>query len=312
MHDSESIEAIATADLIVQVDATRSDYDLFKLSRPLLSVLSGRLTEARAAHAGVALAGQDGASASQRVTQAWKRLGGLLCDGFHHLRAIPEEEAPATDVVRALETYGYERGELGAAMSPSRIEILVQTAAHVTSHLPATLRYPKHVLTRMTTWSGVLDANKRIASGGAMETITDDRNRKRELLLKAITRVRHHYCTASDDGKMNPELARVGLQSRLTSRDAAPLPAVPSEAAFQSATRRLTIPALPTRAHVLVAWRRPGGEDAELAGVSTTAAVGVSNFSPLKPGVAYQLWVTGRNASGDGPESNRLTFTAEL
>jgi hypothetical protein len=61
---------------------------------------------------------------------------------------------------------------------------------------------------------------------------------------------------------------------------------------------------------VLVAWRQPSGGAAEVAGASIESTVGASNFSPLQPGTAYTFWVTGRNASGDGPASNSLTFTA--
>ena len=48
MPDQELLDAIATGDLITQVDATRSDYDLFKLTPPLATVVTARLADGRA------------------------------------------------------------------------------------------------------------------------------------------------------------------------------------------------------------------------------------------------------------------------
>ena len=36
----------------------------------------------------------------------------------------------------------------------------------------------------------------------------------------------------------------------------------------------------------------------------------VTAFAPLTPGVSYEVWLAGHNSRGDGPESNRVTFTA--
>jgi len=63
MPDQELIDAIATGDLITQVDATRSDYDLSKLTVPLATLVSSRLTAARGANAAVLLAGGSAAAA---------------------------------------------------------------------------------------------------------------------------------------------------------------------------------------------------------------------------------------------------------
>lgn len=312
MPDQELIDAIATGDLITQVNATRSDYDLFKLSAPLSTLFAARLAEARGANAAVLLAGGSAAGASQRVIESRQRLGGLLRNGYNHLRSIPEEDAPAADVLQALETYGWERGNLGDLDSPSRVETLARSAGQVSSELPTNLRYPANVLTRITTWLGVMDANKLLAGGGVLQTIIEDKNEKRDLLLKTISRVRHHYCAASDDGEKTPELARIGMQPKRDPGDAQPqpLPDAPGTATFQPSSRQLTLLAMPDHATFLVAWRKPAGGDAEQAGVSTEPAVGVSDFSPLATGVTYELWVVGRNSRGDGPESNRLTFTA--
>lgn len=309
MPDLILINALATGDLIVQVDAVRSDYDPCKLGPSLLPVVTSRLGEARAAHAAAELTG---GSAAQRLVLARQRLSELVRDGYEYLQAVPEEVAPASDVLQALETYGWERGKLGDIAGPSRIEILSRTAVQVTPHLPPYLQYPAHILTRMITWLGVQDAHKILASGGSYATIRHERNEKRELLLSAVSRVRHHYCTASDEREMNPELARIGLPPESNGTPAAPLPEAPGEVHFLPGTGQLTLAALPARAQVLVAWRQPSGGAAEVAGVSIETAVGGSNFSPLQPGTTYTFWVTGRNASGDGPASNPVNFTASI
>lgn len=306
------IDALATGDLIVQVNAARSDYDQFKLSLPLATLVASQLADARGANAAALLAGETVAQVSRRVTESRQRLGGLLRQGHDHLRSVPEEDAPASDVLQALETYGWERGILAGLDSPSRVEILARSAGQISAHLPPYLRYPSHVLTRLTTWLGVLDANKRLAGGGARQTIIDEQAHKRDLLLRTITRVRHHYCAASDEGEKTPELARIGMPAKRALRGAEPrpLPAAPGTAVFEAATRQLTVATLPEHAAFLVAWRKPAGGDAERAGVSTEPVVGVSHFSPLVPGVTYELWVAGHNSQGDGPASNRVTFTA--
>ena len=47
------------------------------------------------------------------------------------------------------------------------------------------------------------------------------------------------------------------------------------------------------------------------AGVSTTPTVSVVGIAPLTPGVSYTVWVVGVNSRGEGPESNKITFTTK-
>ncbi len=156
------------------------------------------------------------------------------------------------------------------------------------------------------------NGNKIIANGGVLQTIIDDKDAKRDLLARALSRVRYHYCAGGDEGEYTVELARIGFQPKRQPGDAqpAPLPEAPGVATFNAATRELTVPALPAHTTSLVAFRKPLGGDAEQAGVSTTNVVGVSDFSPLIVGVAYELWVSPRNSRGFGPESNHILFTA--
>jgi hypothetical protein len=90
-------------------------------------------------------------------------------------------------------------------------------------------------------------------------------------------------------------------------------PAAPGTATFDSATRTLSIPAMPEHATTICAYRRVLGGDPEPAGISTTTAVSVVEFSPLVPGSSYEFWVVGRNRSaGEGPESNHVSYTAPV
>ena len=69
MADNRLLDALAQADLILQVDAIRSPYDLFKLPLWLLPLITTRLAEGRAANAGVAMASGNRTGASRRVQE---------------------------------------------------------------------------------------------------------------------------------------------------------------------------------------------------------------------------------------------------
>ena len=75
------------------------------------------------------------------------------------------------------------------------------------------------------------------------------------------------------------------------------------------ATPSIAIPALPDHATSLVAFRRPAGGTAVVAGDSLTNIVSVVGTGPLTPGVTYEFWLTGHNSRGNGPESPHVTHT---
>jgi hypothetical protein len=66
---------------------------------------------------------------------------------------------------------------------------------------------------------------------------------------------------------------------------------------------------MPDHASFLRAYRQPAGGPAVVAGVSSTVVVSVVGISPLTPSVSYQGWVVGVNSRGEGPESNKVSFT---
>lgn len=197
---------------------------------------------------------------------------------------------------------------------PSRIESLANLVATVATDatVPAAGKYPASLVTRIANWLAILDATSLLATGGSQQTLIQQRNDARDLLEAAISRVRHSYCGASDDGESTPELAKIGMQPKRAPGDAQPqpLPDAPGTATFNAATRELTIPTMPAHATFLRSFRKAAGGSAESAGVSNTTTVTVVGVTPLTPGVTYELWLAGENSRGKGPESNHVSFTA--
>ncbi len=118
MADQELIDHIAQGDLITAVDDTRNDYDLRKLPTVLRTLITTRLAAGRAANAAVAMAAGGEAGASAAVIGALARMAGLLRNGYSSLKAIPTEDVPDSEVLEAMESYGWEGGKIGDLESP--------------------------------------------------------------------------------------------------------------------------------------------------------------------------------------------------
>lgn len=312
MPDQTLLAAIATGELIKQVNTERSFYDDFRLNPALDQLIVARTGAAKVANSSLLMAGGDKAGARTRLTEGRGKLDELLRQGHAYLKGLPALDVPQAEVDDALESYGWERGLLGDLESPTRLEMLATQAATATPELDPAARYPAGLLTRIANWLGIVQANTMIAAGGSIENLTAAKDAAREALLAAIGRVRFFYCSASDERDQTPELAKIGLQPRRDPGDAQPqpLPDAPEPATFNAATRELTIPDLPAHATSIQGWRQPAGGPAEVAGVSVGTTVSIGDFSPPVPGVTYQVWVTGHNSRGDGPAGNKITFTA--
>lgn len=312
MPDQTLLAAIATGELIKQVNTERSFYDDFRLNPALDQLIVARTGAAKVANSSLLMAGGDKAGARTSLTEGRGKLGELLRQGHAYLKGLPALDVPQAEVDDALESYGWERGLLGDLESPTRLEMLATQAATATPELDPAARYPAGLLTRIANWLGIVQANTMIAAGGSIENLTAAKDAAREALLAAIGRVRFFYCSASDERDQTPELAKIGLQPRRDPGDAQPqpLPDAPEPATFNAATRELTIPDLPAHATSIQGWRQPAGGPAEVAGVAVGVTVSIGDFSPPVPGVTYQVWVTGHNSRGDGPAGNKITFTA--
>lgn len=75
-------------------------------------------------------------------------------------------------------------------------------------------------------------------------------------------------------------------------------------------TRELTIPAMPEHASFIRSKRQPAGGSVTDAGVSNSPTLSVVGIAPITPGVSYTVWVVGVNFRGEGPEANKIPFTA--
>ena len=218
----------------------------------------------------------------------------------------------AADRAGVYEAYGWVNGKVGDLSSPATVVARVRSAASVTPNVMAAGQYPALLLTRLSNWLAVYDANSSIAGGGSRQTIIDARDTAGTLLAKGLSRVRHFYCSVSDDVDQAPLLKQVGMQPRRDkgAAQADPKPDAPGVVSFDAATRTLQVAALPSHATSLRAYRQAAGGPVELAGVSSNGTVSVSAFSALLPGVTYTFWLAGHNSEGDGPISNKVTFTA--
>ena len=312
MADSIMTHAILQGELVLMVNTTRSPYDLHRVNDPFLTEFTNTLNDAKQGNSAAIFAAGDQVGAQDRVEEARGKIVALLRNGYYFLLAVPEEDLPAADRDDALTSYGWEQGQLGDLTTVDRIEALAGLAVSAGPQLPVAARYPASVVSRINNWLGVLGANKSIAGGGTRMTVIDAKDEQRAALLAKLARVRFLYCFASDAGEGNPELARIGFQSKRAAGDAQsePLPDAPGTAVWDAAARTLTVPDVPAHASFVVAWRQVLGGQAEEAGVSTTATVSASQFSPFLPGAVYDVWVTGRNSRGDGTASNKVRWTA--
>ncbi len=312
MADSIMTHAILQGELVLMVNGTRSPYDLHRVNDPFLTQFTNALNDAKQGNSAAIFASGDQVGAQQRVELARGKIVGLLRNGYYFILGVPEDDLPAADRADALESYGWEQGQLGDLAAVERIEALAGLAVSAGPQVVVAARYPAMVVSRINNWLGVLLANKSIAGGGTRMTVIDAKDAQRDTLLTKLARVRYLYCFASDAGEGNPELARIGFQPKRAAGDAQaePLPDAPGAAVWDAAARTLTVPDLPAHASFLVAWRQVVGGQAEEAGVSTTGTVSVSQFAPFVPGAVYDVWATGRNSRGDGVASNKIRWTA--
>ena len=312
MADQETIDEIEIGELVVQVDDGRAAADPFKLPAGLRALAGARLADAKGRYSASLLSGGDEVAASERVAEALDKLRSGLRNGYNFIKGVPEEDISDADRQGAFEAYGWEQGSIGDLSSRSRVEALAEQAVAASSSIIEAGRYPVNIRTRIANWLAVLESNQVIAGGGPQQTIIEQRDTARELLRRGNSRVRYFYCQASDALDQTAELTKIGFQARRDRGAAQPqeLPDAPGTAAWNLATRELSLPVLPPHATSLRAWRQALGDDPELAGVSTGTTVSVVGFTPLTPGATYDVWVTGRNSRGDGPESNKTRLTA--
>jgi hypothetical protein len=311
MPTQDSLEQIEIGELIVSEDDVRAAGDAFKLGTALRALLVARLADAKTKDAATFITEGGRAGASLAARTALETLKGHVRDGFNFVKGLGSYQITAADRLAVLVSYGWESGEVGD-FTDARIESLANQAITATPLIAnAAYRYPAALLGLITAQLVIVNANQPTATGGTAETATNLRNIALELLRTANDRVRFFYCSASDDEDQTTELAKIGKQPRRDAGAASgPVPGAPGAATFDAGAKTLTVPAMPSGATTLRAYRKPAGGVAELAGTSTGTAVSVVGVGPLTVGVTYELWVAGHNSDGDGPESNHLSHTA--
>lgn len=307
-------DTIETGELIVQVDTSRAASDPFKLPATLASTVATRLGTAKSRNAATTIMEGSTRGASQEREAALDRLRELLRNGHSFIKSLMKDDITDAQRAAVFAAYGWQNGAIGDLESATRVETLADLAASATADpsVPAAGKYPAALVTRIDNWHAVLDAATVVANGGDLRVVVKARDDAAEDLHEVNSRVRAFYISASDDGDKTLELARIGMQPRRNPGEAQPqpLPGPAGTATFDPATRLLTVPAMPAHATSLRAYRQPAGGPISFAGASATTSVSVVGFIPLTPGVTYTAWVVGKNSRGEGPISNKITFTA--
>ena len=311
MPTQDSLEQIEIGELIVSEDDVRVAGDAFKLGTALRALVVARLADAKTKDAATFITEGGRAGASLAARTALDTLKGHVRDGYNFVKGLGSYQITAADRLAVLVSYGWESGEVGD-FTDARIESLANQAITATPLIAnAAYRYPAALLGLITAQLAIVNANQPTATGGTAETATNLRNIALELLRTANDRVRFFYCSASDDEDQTTELAKIGKQPRRDAGAASgPVPGAPGAATFDATAKTLTVPAMPSGATTLRAYRKPAGGVAELAGTSTSTTVSVVGVGPLTVGVTYELWVAGHNSDGDGPGSNHVSHTA--
>jgi len=313
MADRRTLDAIETAELILQVDTARVAGDPFKLAAAPNTLVTTRVADTKGKNAAAILMGASTVGASEQRKQAVDRLGELLRNGFKGIGAVASDDISDADRLQTYTAYGWTGGKIGD-LDITRTEALANLAATATADptVPTAGKYPAALVTRITNWLAIFDAASLLATGGSRQALIQARDDSRDKLEDANSRVRLFYCSASDDGEQTLELAKINMQPKRAPGDAQPqpLPDAPGAASFNAATRELTIPAMPDHGSFIRSKRQPAGGPVTDAGVSSTTTVSVVGIAPLTPGVSYTVWVVGVNSRGEGPESNKITFTA--
>ena len=299
-------------DLILRVNTPLSGYERRKLPAWLDTDAATALSDARTQNSAWLFASGDVSGARLRVKEARVKLAGLVRNAHSYIGSLPEEEVSAADRIDALVSLGFERGDIGDLDDSTHLVTLADQIVRENGNLPAAVRVPTTIVTRLTNWLAVLRANETVAGGGSRQTLTDDKDSARDRLVQAIAQVRLFIGSTDPETESAAVLALYNFQPRRDPGDAQPqpLPGVPGTATFDAATRLLSVAALPEHATSLVAWRQAAGGEPEAVGISDTTSVSISDVSPVTSGVTYQLWVTGRNSRGDGLPSNKVNWTA--
>ena len=218
MQRRASALALDQAKMILTVDDSRSVGDDFKLFPGLRGLLETRRLTLEQAESNLRLVSGSRVNAAAQLKDAKKTVASLLRDGYNHIRAIPSFDITDEQRLGAFVAYGWENGKMGNIADESFLLTLARQALVVTPEVePLKARYPQSILTRLETELNTLTNAAAIAKIGTRQQATRARDTAMEALEKALARVRHFYCQASDETDQSAELARIGFQPRRAS-----------------------------------------------------------------------------------------------
>jgi hypothetical protein len=201
------------AQKIQTVDSARPASDPFKLPAELRTLLDTRL--AVLDNLGVLPNEAEGArkGASEKLKAAFTELRLLLKEGFGRVDTAPRSKASSGEKAAALATYGWMGGKLGRLVDNERVVTLAELAVAETPKITNTaLRYDLDTVSEIAAQLAIVKAEQATASTGARQAAVAQRDDATAQLVKALRRVRHHYCASSDDCDETPELARIDFQ----------------------------------------------------------------------------------------------------
>jgi hypothetical protein len=203
-----------TAERILAVDAKRIGNDPFLLPVELRTLLQTRLSNYReeAQNHSTASGMRSGHSAESK--EAITALRERVRDGYRFLDALPTFQIPASQKLSVMQVYGFDGGKIGNLLRKDRVLALARLAVSVTpSVLPSQARYSVDLLSELTRLLDILADAEPGSLVGNRAVATKARDAALVNLYKALRRVRHYFCSCSDDVDTTPELTRVGINS---------------------------------------------------------------------------------------------------
>ena len=225
------IRALAKGKLVIAVDESRLPADSFKLPVTLRSLILADIAALEVGDSDSHQAEGDRAEASATARVAYEKLEAVLRMGHTGISAIIGDDVLPGGITEAdrlgvFTTYGWEKGQLGR-FTKERLLVLGELALQGTTTVATPAwRYASALTAIIQTQLDVIEAEEPTATGGDRQVSVAERAEQLDLLETHISRVRYHYCAASDALDGTKELARISFQPRRPKGAAAATPAV--------------------------------------------------------------------------------------
>ena len=211
--------ALAQGKLVISVDESRPSADPFKLPATLRALIEADIIALETGNSGTHWAEGNHMEAAATVRAAFDRLEAILRMAYNGIGAIVGANIQpggitAADRLAVFTAYGWEKGQLGD-FTDERILVLGKLAlqGETTISTPA-WRYSTTLVSIIRAQLHTIGVEDRVGCGGHHPVSHADRVEQRNLLETHLYRVRHHYCSASDDLDTTKELAKISFHPR--------------------------------------------------------------------------------------------------